>query len=40
MINVLIDCEKSFTPKAYYVLETFFTYYPLKYNIVFKNVLN
>ena len=30
MLNILIDCDKSFAPKAYYVFETFFTYYKAK----------
>ncbi len=36
MLNILIDCDKSFIPKAYYVFETFFTYYKAKIKFYYK----
>ncbi len=36
MLNILIDCDKSFIPKAQYVFETFFTYYRAKTSFFYK----
>lgn len=34
MFDILLNCERTFIPKAQYVLETFLTYYPVRHRFI------